>query len=150
MEISPKVTIPICIEQGAIYHYRLIKQNTDGTLYDGNRFFIVLNVNPKTDEVLVLVTITKKNDKIKKFIKKICEVPETLVNITISDFPNLSQDSVVNCNNFYLISLEELIDKMENGGKIFTHKLSKIIIDALISGMMKSNQVSPEVKELLI
>lgn len=150
MDISPKVTIPICIEQGAIYHCRLTKQNTDGTLYDGNRFFIVLNVNPKTDEVLVLATITKKNDKTKEFIKRTGEVPETLVNIKISDFPSLSQDSVVNCNNFYPMSLEELINKIESGGKIFKHKLSKIVIDALISGMMKSNQVSPEVKRLLI
>lgn len=149
MEIPPKVSIPICIEQGSIYHCHLTKQNKDGTAYEGNRFFIVMNVNPKTDEILVLVTITKKIDKVKEFIKRICEATDTLVDITISDFPSLSQNSVVNCNNVYSMSLEELINKIENGGKIFRHKLPKTVIDALIRGMMQSNQISPEVKGML-
>jgi len=150
MEIPPNVSIPICIEQGSIYHCHLTKQNNDGTFYDGDRFFIVMNVNPKTDEVLVLTTITKRIDKTKDFIKRICEAPDTLVKITISDFPHLSQDSVVNCNNSYQMSLKDLINKIENGGKIFKHKLPKIVFDAIISGMMKSNQISTEVKEMLV
>jgi len=150
MEIPLKISITTCIEQGAIYHYRITKQNQDGTAYDGNRFFIVINANPKTDEILVLVTITKEIDNVKEFIKKIHEDSDTVVPITISDFPHLSRDSAVNCNNVYQISMKELIKKIENGGKIFKHKLPETIISALISGVMKSNQVSPEVKEMLV
>lgn len=150
MEIPPKISIPICIEQGSIYLYHLNRVNNDGSLYEGDRFFIVLNTNPKTDEVLILTTITKKAEKQKAFIKRIGEDPDTLVPITPSDFSALSQNSVVNCNSYYQISLADLIKKIEDGGKIFTHKLPKNVIDALISGVLKSNQVPPDVKERLI
>lgn len=150
MDIPPKVSIPICIEQGSIYHYQINKTNKDGTEYSGSRFFIVINKNPKTDGVIVLTTITTKTKETKKFIKKICEDEDTIVPIKISDFPNLSQDSIVNCNNYYSIQLEKLIEKIENGGKIFTHQLPKTVINALINGIMKSNQIPTEVKEILI
>ena len=48
MGIPAKVTIPICIEQGAVYLYQLETTNHDGTSYKGDRFMIVLNANPKT------------------------------------------------------------------------------------------------------
>ena len=47
MDIPAKVTVPICIEQGSIYHFCLDTLNKDGTRYQGNRFLIVLNANPK-------------------------------------------------------------------------------------------------------
>jgi len=150
MRLPPKVFIPITIEQGSIYHYRISKVNKDGTQYDGSRFFIVLSTNPKIDEVLILTTITKQIDNQKKFIKRIREDKSTLVLISTSDLPFLSQDSVVNCNNFHEITLEALISKIEDGGKVLSHKLPKTIMNELISGVLKSNQVPPDVKEKLI
>ncbi len=150
MQINPEISIPICIEQGSIYLYQLDTVNKDGTPYSGNRFFIVLNLNPQTDEILILSTITTKIDKQKEFIKKIGEDPSTLVSITVSDFPNLSQDSAVNCNRIYETTLKELVEKVKNGGKIFNHNLPKTVMSALISGVLKSKQVSPEVKQRLI
>lgn len=150
MQISPDISIPICIEQGSIYHYHLDIENHDGTKYSGDRFFIVLNLNPKTDEILILTTITKQIDKKREFIKRTGEDPSTLVLISPSDFPNLSQDSVVNCNNIYQITLTELIDKVKNGGKIFSYKLPKTIVSALVSGVLVSKQIPEEVKQRLI
>lgn len=150
MQIPLDISIPICIEQGSIYHFHIDIKNQDGTVYGGDRFFIVLNLNPKTDEILILTTITKKIDKNREFIKRIGEDPSTLVLISTSDFSRLSQDSIVNCNNVYQITIKELIDKIKNGGKIFSNKLPKTIINALVSGILKSKQVSPEVKQKLI
>lgn len=150
MNIPPDISIPICIKQGSIYHFHLNITNHDGTAYSGNRFFIVLNLNPNIDEVLILTTITKKIDKKREYIKRIGEDPSTLVLISASDFPNLSQKSVVDCNNIHQITLKELIDKIKNDGKTFSHKLPKTIIDALVSGVLKSRQVSSEIKQKLL
>jgi hypothetical protein len=150
MDIKADVSIPICIEQGSIYLYHINVTNHDGSLYDGDRFFIVLNLNPKTDETLILTTITKRVEKQKEFIKRIGEDQSTLVCVSKSDFPNLAHDSVINCNNIYQINLKELIEKVKNGGKIFSHKLPKTVLDALISGVLKSNQVAPDIKQKLI
>lgn len=150
MLIDPGISIPICIEQGSIYLYRLDTTNKDGTLYSGDRFFIVLNTNPKTDEVIILTTITTKVEKQAELIKRTGEDPSTLVQISISDFPNLSKDSVVNCNRIYQITLQELIEKVKNGGKFFSFTLPKTVISALVSGVLKSKQVAPEIKEMLV
>jgi hypothetical protein len=150
MWIDPEISIPICIEQGSIYLYHLTTTNKDGALYSGDRFFIVLNLNPKTDEILILTTITTKIENQKAFIKKTSEDPSTLVVITKSDFPQLAQASAVNCNRVYQITLKELIEKVKNGGKIFSHNLPKTVIALLISGVLKSKQIPPDIKQKLI
>ncbi|HEY9585550.1 MAG TPA: type II toxin-antitoxin system PemK/MazF family toxin [Candidatus Paceibacterota bacterium] len=150
MDIPAKVTVPICIEQGAVYLYQLEATNHDGTPYKGDRFMIVLNANPKTDTVLVLATITKQIENQRKYVKNSGESPETLVDITPSDFVRLKQDSVVNCNNVYETSLSGLISKIEDGGKFFTEKLPKSKISEIAKGVLLSKQVTPEQKKLLV
>lgn len=144
------LSVPLLIEKGSVVHYGLELTNRDGTLYKGNRFFVVLNVNPKTDEVLVLVTITSKTEKQEKHIKLTGEDATTLVRISPADLSFLSGDSAINCNNTYPTSLNELVKKIENGGKIYSEKVPNDILNALTSGVLKSNRVPPSHKKLVI
>jgi hypothetical protein len=150
MKIPPEVSIPLCIEQGSIYLYEFQATRRDGTEYIGQRFFVVLNVNPKTDEILVLTTITKQIEKQERFIQTVREDTDTLVRISPADFARLSVESVVNCNNTHELTLRQLIEKVEDGGKIFYEKLPKNIMDAIVRGVLKSNLVPAEHKKLLI
>ncbi len=150
MEIPPEISIPICIEQGSVYHFCVDIENEDGTQYSGDRFFIVLNANPKIDELILLVTITKKIAEKEAFIKRVGESPDTLVAISSSDFRFLSVKSVINCNTVYPLSMTELIEKIKNDGKIFPNKLPKSIVNKLIRGVLESNQIEPDMKELVI
>lgn len=150
MDIPAKVTVPICIEQGLICHYFLETVNKDGTVYKGNRFFVVLNSNPKNADILILVTITKQVANQREYVKKINEDPDTLISVSPSDFPRLNVDSVVNCNNVYETSLKSLINRIDSGGKVFFEKLPKIVVDALVRGVLKSKQVSSDHKKMLL
>ncbi len=151
MELPPEITVPISIEQGALYHFCIEVDGPKGKKYIGNRFFIVLNVNPKTDEVIVLTTITSRIEKAEMYIKKTGEDAGTLVRLSPADFPKLSVESIVNCNNIYPMTKEEIINKLEgDGAKVFFEKLPKQIIEALVGGVLKSTQVSNEHKKLLI
>lgn|SRR3989338_2561516 len=151
MEMPPEISVPLCIEQGSIYHFLLEALNHDGTNYRGNRFFLVLNVNPKTDELLVLTTITSKIQRAEEFVQKIGEDPQTIVKISTSDFSRLSRDSIVNCNNVYSMTKDDLVIRLEgDGAVVFFEKLPKSTIESLVSGVLKSNQVSNEHKKLLI
>jgi hypothetical protein len=150
MEIPPEALVSVCIEQGSICHFRLDATNQDGTAYSGDRFLIVLNTNPKTDTVLVLTTLTTKIERQKKLIKIQKESPDTLVVITPQDFPRLDRESIVNCNKVYEFSKDELTEKIRDGGKVFFEKLPKSIVSALVSGTVKSRQVSNEHKQLMI
>ena len=150
MYIPPKILITTCIEQGSIYHYNVELINRDGSKYKGDRFFIVLNVNPKTDQVLILVTPTTKIANQQEYIKRVGEDSDTLVTILPSDFRKLSTESVVNCNSVHEKTLSALIESIEEGGKTFFDKLPRNVVDSLVRGVLKSKQVSNEHKELLI
>jgi len=151
MDIPTEVLIATCIEQGSIYHFELETINKDGSRYKGNRFLIVLNANPKTDKLLILTTITSQIENAKKHIKNLGADLETLVYLDKSDFKRLSKDSVVNCNNVYPISKKDLMLKLEEySGKVFFEKLSHTKIEALVGGVIKSNQVANEYKTLLV
>jgi hypothetical protein len=150
MNIPSDIIAAVYIEQGTVCHYHLETINRDGTPYSGGRFLIVLNVNPKTDEILVLTTITKQIKNQTHYIKNIGEDPDTLVTISPSDFSPLSVESIVNCNNTYETTMDELKSKMKKGGKFFTAKLPKTIVSALVSGVLKSKQVPPERKKLIV
>jgi hypothetical protein len=150
IDISPTIIIPLCIEQGSIYHYEFSALRADGTRYTGNRFFIVLNRNPKTDQILILTTITKQIEKQRQYVKNINAAPDTLVPIGPSDFPRLTLDSIVNCNNTYELTLDELIAKVAAGGKVFYDKLPKDTLDAIKRGVLQSNQVPLGHKKLIL
>jgi hypothetical protein len=110
----------------------------------------VLNINPKTDEILVLTTITKQIEKQERYIQTVGEDRDTLVRVNPADFSRLSIESVVNCNNTHELTLEQLIGKIASGGKIFYEKLPKTIMDAIIRGVLKSTLVPAEHKKLVL
>jgi len=150
MDIPAEIVIPVCIEQGSIYLYAFNATRHDGSQYSGERFFIILNVNPKTDKILVLTTITKQIGKQEQFVRNTGQDSSTLVRITPANFSRLDVESVVNCNNTYELTLEQLVEKINNKGKIFFEKLPKNIIAALVSGVLKSSLVSAEHKKLIL
>lgn len=150
MNIPAGISVPRCVEQGSIYHYNLEIKNNDGSIYSGDRFFIVLNVNPLTDTVLVMTTMTTRIQKQERYIKAIGASPNSLVKITKDDFPYLTAETAINCNNTYEISLSELVKKIEQGGKIFFEKLPKSVMDAIISAVVQSSLVSTEHKKMII
>lgn len=150
VDIPANTTVPVCIEQGSVYLYSINKLNNDGTTYAGSRFFIVLNTNPKTDQVLVMVTATTKIIEQERYVSSIGESKDTIVRITPKDFSPLSAESIVNCNNIYEISLVDLVGKIDAGGKVFFEKLPKDIVSSLVTGALISNQVSTEHKKLMV
>jgi len=150
VDIPAKIVVPVCIESGSVYHYDFSADRKDGTTYKGSRFFIVVNINPKTDEVIVLVTVTTKIDKQMEYIKVIGADPDTIVKITPKDFEFLSKESIVNCNNHHVMTMDQLVAKIDNGGKVFHEKLPTDILNRIKAGILKSNQIPPDIKKLVI
>ena len=138
------------IERGTVFYYSTNIANRDGTAFRGSRYFVVLNSNPKTDDFIILATITTQIANQSKFIKKVGEDPSTLVHVNPTDFAPLKVESVVSCNRVYPTTLNTLIKNIEGGGKMFDEKLPKPIMSAIVSGVMKSGQIESEYKAILL
>lgn len=68
MEIPPKIRIPLCIEQGSVFNFFIDFGNPKRQ--SKNRYFVVLNSNPKTDITLIMVTSTTQIQKKKEFVRR--------------------------------------------------------------------------------
>src|SRR3989344_2193134 len=97
MDIPLKIRVPLCIEQGCVFNFFL--DFNDSKRESKNRYFVVLNLNPKTDSVLVMVTSTRQIEKRYEFIKRAGISEETLVKVTPKEYSVFTQESIFNCND---------------------------------------------------
>jgi hypothetical protein len=147
MEIPPKIRIPLCIQQGSVFNFFI--NFSDSKRESKNRYFIVLNRNPKTDVVLILITPTSQIDKRRKFIKRAGFNAKTLVEIKSKEYCVFEKDCAFDCNSFQPIKMSNLISKIEENGCMNYPKLPDDILARLIDGVKTSSRVPQEFKDLL-
>ncbi|NQU83333.1 MAG: type II toxin-antitoxin system PemK/MazF family toxin [Parcubacteria group bacterium] len=147
MEIPIKIRIPLCIEQGSVLNFFIDFGSPNRQ--SKNRYFVVLNSNPKTDTVLIMVTCTTQVQKKKEFVRASGISQETIVEIKSKSYAVLTKDSVFDCNNVFEVKTEELIKKIEQGGSMDYPKLPSNILKRIVVGVNKSPKVSQAIKDFM-
>ena len=147
MDIPLKVRIPLSIAQGCVFNFHI---DFDGSnRKSGNRYFVVMNCNPKTDKILVMLTSTTQIEKRKEFIKKASISEKTLIEVSPKEYPTFVTESAFNCNDIHEVNIEDLIRKIENNGSMNYPKIPEQILKKLIAGVKESPLVTEEVKKML-
>lgn len=147
MEIPVKMRIALCIEQGAVFNFHM---EVDGPKRQSkNRYFVVLNRNPKTDTALVLVTSTTQVAKRREFVQRAGISEQTIVLVSPREYPVFTSASAFNCNDVIEVSMEDLIRKVENNGSMNYPKIPDSVLTKLIAGINESPRISPAIKKLL-
>ncbi len=147
MDIPINVRVQICIEQGSVFNF-FIDYN-DTKRQSKNRYFVVLNRNPRTDTVLIMLTSTTQIAKKREFVRKAGISEKTIVTVSPKDYGVFTAESVFNCNDVLEISMSDLIRKIEEKGSMNYPKMSDEIITKLIYGINESPSVSTAIKKLL-
>lgn len=147
MDIPLKIRIPLCVEQGSVFNFHI---DFDGVgRQSKNRYFVVLNRNPKTDTVLIMVTSTSQIAKKKDFIRRAGISEQTIVSVSSSEYQIFNSESVFNCNDVHEISMQDLIRKIEEAGSMNYPKIPDSILAKLIVGINASPRISPAIKNLI-
>lgn len=147
MDIPPKIRIPLCIEQGSVFNFHI---DFGGTGRESkNRYFVVLNKNPKTDTVLIMITSTSQISKKKDFIKRARISEKTIVTVSPAEYCIFKQESAFNCNSVFEVKIDDLIRKIEENGSMNYPKISDAILAKLKIGVNESPRVSAEIKKIL-
>jgi hypothetical protein len=147
MDIPSAIRIPICIEQGSVFNFLHEVQGVGRQ--SKNRYFVVMNRNPKTDTVLLLVTPTTQIEKKRSFVRLAGISNETIVEVTPAECQMLSHNSAFNCNDLIEVKLSDLVAKIENNGSDHFSKIPELIMKKLIYGVKESPMVSEDHKKLL-
>lgn len=148
MDIPPKVRIPLCIEQGSVFNFHV---DFDRPKRESkNRYFVVLNRNPKTDTLLIMVTSTTQIAKKLEFVKRAGISEQTIISVGPKEYSVFTNESVFNCNDVFEVNIQDLVRKIEDNGSMNYPKISDIILAKLIIGVNESPRISADIKKLLL
>jgi hypothetical protein len=142
INVAARVRILGSIQTGAVYYFEEEQLNSPEPHY-----FIVLNKNPRTEEVLILVCASSQVEKRKQIAKKLNFPADTLVIISPAEYSLFTKETVVDCNTAFDRNVQSLIDKLEQGKlKICTELMSEDIVDKLVKGVIASTQIAENIK----
>ena len=131
--------------RGAVYYiqHREVKS-------PDSHYLVVINLDPDSASYIVFGVVTSGVDLAKQRIAKNGQVPETLVFITPSDYPELDHDSVVDCNTPVKLSKWEFDTSFAQISAYRKADMPQHICDAIVKGVIASTMVPPRIKNLLI
>ena len=145
MNISARVRILASIQKGSVYYFEEEKLSSTEPHY-----FIVLNKNPRTEEVLILVCASSKVAKRQQIAHDLKFTEGTLVLVAHSDFMLFTKDTVIDCNSVFEKTAQSLIDKLEQGKLgVCTELMPSEIVQKLTDGVIKSTQIAENIKKTL-
>jgi hypothetical protein len=94
VEIPPEVVIKSTIKAGSVYYF------PDDSLHSPDpHYFIVVNINPLDDTVIILVCASSRIEKV-KLRRNLCP-PMTLVEVTPDEYNDFSVLSIIDCNYIF-------------------------------------------------
>jgi len=107
VDIPPEIKIKSTIKIGSVYYFIEESLNSPQPHY-----FIVLNINPREDTVILLVCASSQIDKI---IKRRRTCPNnTLIEISPDEYPDFKVTSIIDCNVVFERTIDQLVDKLAN------------------------------------
>ena len=108
---------------------------------------VVLNRNPKTDEVVLFVCGQSKILNVKQF-RSNCPT-QTLVVITPKQYPRFRVDSIFDCNNVFPQSIENIAHKYESEELIVKPEIDAGLVELLRQGVIASRLIEQRFKRIL-
>jgi len=142
MDVPREVQVKFGLEAGSIY---IIKK--DGDVRE--HFFVVLNINPTSEEVVLLVCASTVHQREPDYLPRIENTfgIETIVHISAGESKIINKDSTFDCNRIYNPTVEQLCTsveytKIEYVGKIEEQILEKLRVATLLSPRLKKKYIS--------
>ena len=114
-----------------------------------SHFLLVLNPDPASSELIVFGVITSDIEKAKKRIAVMKEAEDTLVFISPVDYPLLDHDSVIDCNTPVKYSKWEFESNFGQLNAKRKASMPQTVVNAVIQGVLMSNQVPERLKKQL-
>jgi hypothetical protein len=130
------------IQAGSVYYF-----HEPSFQSSKEHYFVVLNVNPSKDEILLLVC-SRSGIRWVRELRKGC--PETLVEITPIQYPKFTTNSIFDCNVILPRNITDIANMLSKGKlKIIEPLMGLRLVRKLRDGALLSNEVPEEFKLLL-
>lgn len=136
------LTLRLSLREGSVYYF------AERTLTSAEpHYFIVVNADPLTQQVLLLSVVTSKVDEVKR---RRADCLATVVELSPKDFEVLSKLSIADCNSLKTIPLAEFNERfIRKEIRCFNKDLPLVLRKALRRAIHASDIVSDELKALV-
>lgn len=100
-------SLNLTLRSGTVYYFtHRGLQNTAEPHY-----FIVINADPQSDRVLIMTVGSSQIEKTK--LRRRNMPGETLVEVDSSEYPDFTKETIIDCNQVFELSREELVQKYQ-------------------------------------
>lgn len=134
--------LKLTLRSGTVYYFE-----HRGVYSNEPHFFVVLNADPLSDNVLIMAIGSSQVDKVK--LRRKALPPETLVVIDPSEFPEFTKPTIMDCNQVFELSKEELIQKFESRNLRHHRDLPSDLLDKIWIGIRTSPRVDEVHKQFI-
>ncbi|MDD5701431.1 MAG: hypothetical protein PHU23_05205 [Dehalococcoidales bacterium] len=142
IEIPPEVVIKSTIKTGSVYYF------PEETIHSAEpHYFIVLNINPTDDTILILVCASSRVEKV-KLRRRMCP-PSTLVEVTPTEYEDFTVPSIIDCNYVLEKSITQLIEKLSTNKLRLKSEMDMSIVDRIRNGVKDSILIDRRIKQTL-
>ncbi len=142
IRIPPEVAIKATIRPGSVYYFPEDSFHTEEPHY-----FIVINLDPLTDRVVILVCASSQKDKTK--LRRSACPTETLIEISPIQYCDFTKNSIIDCNYVLEKNIEQLIEKLRNGELVLKSEMNIQLVNLLRQGVLRSPVIETRIKQLL-
>jgi len=109
--------------------------------------FIVINIDPLNDTVIILVCASKQIDYFKN-LRRDCP-NDTLVEIEPSQYSGFTQKSIIDCNRVFPTQMSDIANKLKKGKLQILPTMGLRLVRNLRKGVLLSPAVDEEIRILL-
>ena len=132
----------LTLRPGTVYYFQ-----HRGLTSPEPHYFIVVNSDPLADQVLLLAVSSSKVETVRQRRRHL--PPETLVEITPTEYGELKLPSIVDCNQIFRRSLAELAADWVAGNLKHKDDLPASLLARIQAGIKLSPLVEAEAKALI-
>jgi hypothetical protein len=141
LDIPPEVALKATIRPGSVYYFPKERFSSKEPHY-----FVVINIDPTTDEVIFVVCSSSQIEKVKQRNKHKHNPPETLVIVSKKEYVDFTCDSIIDCNNVFPERIQTLVEKLSKNTLKIKTEMNKDIVIKLRKATWSSPQVAFDTK----
>lgn len=146
MEIPAEIRIKATIQRGAVYYF---SNESPQFKSDEPHYYIVLNKNPLTEQILYLVCASSQLEKAKERVATRKFPESTLVFVSPEEYAHFSKETVISCNSVFDYDLQVLTQKLDEKKLRVCAPLPDDTVKSLIAGVLDSPMVQRKIKRQL-
>ena len=139
----PSEIIRASIKAGSVYYFPEESFSPEHQYH----YFVVLNRNPDTDEVIVLACGSSKI--LKTLSRRRYCARETFVIITPKEYSGFSEETIFDCNRTINPTLDDITAKYGDGSLKVKEEMGMSLVNKLRQGVIASREIELRIKALL-